>query len=136
MDRATMRIVWAWGEGELEWPHYPVMLASGNILVYDNGVFREYSRIIEVNPLTEEIEWEYRADPPESFYSETRGAAQRLPNGNTLICDSTDGRVFEVTPDGTTVWEWLNPATEDGHRVQVVRMYRLAPEEVEPLLAR
>ena len=136
MDRATMQILWVWGEGDLEWPHYPVMLESGNILVYDNGVFREHSRIVEVNPLTEEIEWEYTADPPEAFYSETRGAAQRLPNDNTLICDSGSGRVFEVTRDGTTVWEWLNPSTQDGHRVQVVRMYRFPPEEVEPLLAR
>jgi hypothetical protein len=136
MDRSTMKILWVWGEGELEWPHYPVMLDDGNILIYDNGVVREFSRVIEINPLTGEIEWEYRGDPPESFYSATRGAAQRLPNGNTLICDSTDGRVFEVTGGGKTVWEWLNPATEDGHRVQVVRMYRVPPEAVEPLLTR
>jgi len=136
MDRSTMQILWAWGEGELEWPHYPVMLESGNILVYDNGVFREYTRVIEVNPLTEEIQWEYKADPPDSFYSETRGAAQRLPNGNTLICDSSSGRVFEVTRGGNIAWEWLNPATQDGHRVQVVRMYRFPPDKVEPLLAR
>jgi len=136
MDRYTMDILWAWGERELQWPHYPVMLESGNILVYDNGVFREYSRVIEVNPLTGEIEWQYAADPPEAFYSETRGAAQRLPNGNTLVCDSSNGCVFEVTADGRTVWEWLNPATQDGHRVQVVRMYRFPPEVVEPLLAR
>jgi hypothetical protein len=135
MDRNTMRILWAWGEGKLEWPHYPVMLEGGNILIYDNGVFREYSRIIEVNPLTGEIEWEYRGDPPETFYSETRGAAQRLPNGNTLICDSGSGRVFEVTKEGDTVWEWLNPATDEGHRVQVVRMYRFPPGAIEPLLA-
>lgn len=134
LDRNTMEILWVWGEGELEWPHYPVMLASGNILVYDNGVVREYSRIIEVNPSTGKIEWQYTAEPPEAFYSETKGAAQRLPNGNTLICDSNSGRVFEVTREGETVWEWLNPATQDGHRVQVVRMYRLAPEEVDPLL--
>lgn len=136
MDKDTMQILWVWGEGELEWPHYPVMLDSGNILIYDNGVFREYTRIIEVNPLTEEIEWEYRASPPAAFYSETKGAAQRLPNGNTMICDSNSGRVFEVTREGRTVWEWLNPATQEGHRVQVVRMYRLPPEVVEPLLAR
>ena len=136
IDRSTMKILWAWGEGELEWPHYPVMLEDGNILIYDNGVIREFSRIIEVNPLTGEIEWDYMADPPGSFYSATRGAAQRLPNGNTLICHSTDGRVFEVTAGGETVWEWLNPATEDGHRVQVVRMYRVPAETVEPLLAR
>ena len=135
MDRSSMQILWAWGEGKLEWPHYPVMLESGNILIYDNGVFREFSRIVEVNPLTGEIEWEYKGSPPESFYSATRGAAQRLPNGNTMICDSGSGRVFEVTGDGDTVWEWLNPATDDGHRVQVVRMYRFPPEVIEPLLA-
>jgi hypothetical protein len=37
------------------------------------------------------------------------GAATRLPNGNTLATESDRGRAIEVTPDGDTVWEYLNP---------------------------
>ncbi|MEZ5979191.1 MAG: aryl-sulfate sulfotransferase [Planctomycetota bacterium] len=41
-----------------------------------------------------------------NFYSAFISGAERLPNGNTLICSGAGGRAFEVTPDGTTVWNW------------------------------
>jgi hypothetical protein len=135
LDGVTGEVVWAWGEGALEWPHYPTMTPDGNILVFDNGVERESSRVIELNPVTLEIEWEYGSGPGERFYSYSKGSAQRLPNGNTLICDSDNGRALEVTPAKEIVWEWFNPVVEDGRRVQVYRMERLSPAKVEPLLA-
>ena len=134
LDWDSGDILWSWGEGELEWPHHPTMLESGNILLFDNGVLQGRSRVVEINPLTLEIEWDYVGDPPESFYSRTRGSAQRLPNGNTLICESNEGRAFEVTAEGEVVWEWYNPLLEDGRRVQVYRVLRYPPEMVEPLL--
>jgi hypothetical protein len=134
LDQAMKEIVWAWGEGELEWPHNPTMLADGNILIFDNGVVREYTRIIELNPLTGVIEWEYGTERGQKFFSPTRGSAQRLPNGNTLVCDSDNGRVFETTREGEIVWEWLNPDTKKNRREQVYRMIRFDPEEIEPLL--
>lgn len=136
LEADTKEILWVWGEGELEWPHHPNMLDSGNILIFDNGVKRGYTRVLELNPLSSEIEWQYVGDPPESFYSETRGSAQRLPNGNTLICESDKSRVFEVTREGEIVWQWHNPDLVEGHRVQVYRMLRYPPEMVEPFLKR
>ena len=38
----------------------PTMLASGNVLVFDNGVWRGYSRVIEMEPATSEIVWSYQ----------------------------------------------------------------------------
>jgi hypothetical protein len=35
--------------------------------------------------------------------------AQRLSNGNTLICSGINGTLFEVTPDKETVWKYVNP---------------------------
>ena len=135
LDRESMEIVWAWGEGELEWPHHPTMLDDGRILIFDNGVVREFSRVIEIDPISLTIEWEYVGDPPGSFYSRTRGSAQRLPNGNTLVCEGDRGRCFEITRAGEIVWEWVNPATDDkGHRAQIYRMMRYAPEFIESLL--
>jgi hypothetical protein len=134
LDSRTWEILWAWGEGMLEWPHHPTMVESGNILVFDNGVLRGFSRVLEVNPLTGSVEWEYEADPPESFYTYEKGSAQRLPNGNTLICEGDEGRAFEITRGGEIVWDWLNPETRKDRRVQVYRMMRLSPESVEPLL--
>ncbi|MGD8628525.1 MAG: arylsulfotransferase family protein [bacterium] len=134
LDEETKRVVWSWGEGELEWPHHPTMIENGNILIFDNGVKRKYSRLVELNPITYAIEWEYVADPPESFFSRTRGSCQRLPNGNTLICESNNGRFFEITRDGEIVWEWLNPSTTDGRRELLYRVERLSPSVIEPLL--
>jgi len=134
LDRDSKEILWAWGEGELERPHHPSMLADGNILVFDNGVERRWSRILEVDPLTGRIEWLYEGDPPNSFYTFEKGSVQRLPNGNTLISEGNEGRVFEVTETGEIVWEWLNPEIKRQRRVQIYRMERLSPEKIEPLL--
>lgn len=136
LDGETKEILWVWGQGELQWPHHPTMLDNGRILVYDNGVDRGYSRVLEVDPVSDSIVWEYAADPPEDFYSRFKGSCQRLSNGNTLICESEQGRCFEVTPDGDIVWEWINPAVKKGERVQVYRMMRYSPEHIEPLLDR
>ena len=47
------------------------------------------------------------------FYSAFISGAQRLPNGNTLICSGAPGRIFEVTREGGIVWEYLNPIAGD-----------------------
>ena len=134
LDQDTMEIVWTWGPGQVELPHMPTMLPSGNILIYDNGTRRKYSRIIELEPVHGRIVWEYKADPPESFFSHWQGSAQRLPNGNTLICESTKALAFEVTPGGKTVWRFLSPEVKKTRRKRIYRFLRLTPEYVEPIL--
>jgi len=114
IDKKSGDIKWRWGRGELAHPHSPNMLDNGNILVFDIGQHRQgmvisYSRILEVNPNTGEIEWEYMDDPPSNFYSTFGGGCQRLPNGNTLITEPAGGRIFEVTPEKDKVWEFNNP---------------------------
>ncbi|UCG50524.1 MAG: hypothetical protein JSW58_09955, partial [Candidatus Latescibacterota bacterium] len=136
LDKDNWEILWVWGENVLEEPHHPTMTDDGTILVFDNGVRREYSTVIELDPVTKEIVWEYSSDPREDFFSPTKGSAQRLPNGNTLICDGDSGRTFEVTRDGEIVWEWFNPRMKDGRRERVYRMMRLSPQRVAEALAR
>ena len=108
---------------------------EGNILVYDNGGWggygapnpgaphgvkvaqRDYSRILEFDPVTLRIVWQYT--PHEAgflvpldasrFYSPFISSAQRLPNGNTLITEGSDGRIFEVTAEHEIVWEYICP---------------------------
>jgi hypothetical protein len=105
-------------------------------LIYDNGWNkRNYTRVIELDPVKKEIVWEYKADPPESFYSRTEGYAQRLPNGNTLITESRKGRVFEVTKDKEIVWEWFNPEiNKDGRREGVYRMVRYPKNYIDKII--
>jgi len=130
VDLDEEKIVWKWGEADLDAQHHPALLGNDNILVFDNGSSRGYSRIIEVNPRTEQIEWEYRADPPMEFFSYGRGGNQKLPNGNVLITESDEGRVFEITPDGEVVWEFFNPDVNPrkGKRAAIYRFMRLMPE--------
>src|SRR5438132_3727621 len=56
-----------------------------------------------------EIVWEYRDPSLFEFFSPYISGAQRLPNGNTLICEGCHGRIFEVTAGGEVVWEYVNP---------------------------
>ncbi len=107
IDLNTKKIVWLYGPNNLIYQHKPTLLDNGNILIFDNGI--EYSRVIEVDPLSYRIVWEYSDISQNKFFSATHGTGQRLPNGNTLITESDNGRAFEVTYDLKTVWEYLNP---------------------------
>ena len=109
VDAEGRRVLWSWGEGVLERQHHPTVLPNGHVLVYDNGSRRGWSRIVEVDPRSSKIVWQYRGSAAQPFYSETRGSAERLPNGNTLVAESNRGRAFELGPDGEIVWEFLNP---------------------------
>jgi hypothetical protein len=112
---------------------------EGNILVYDNGgragfgapnpgaptglgyVRRDYSRVVEFDPMTLEIVWQH--GPVEAgfvvygqaaqFYSPSISGMQRLPNGNTLICEGQSGRLIEVTREHETVWEYVAPTNDN-----------------------
>ena len=112
VDKDTGQFTWKWGPGEISHQHHPTYLDNGNILIFDNGPHRggvTRSRVVEVNPNTGNIEWEYVGDPPISFYSFHISGAERQPNGNTLITEGAPGRIFEVTPDKEIVWEFVNP---------------------------
>ena len=96
---------------------------AGNLLVFDNqgaagfppiylNLFQG-SRVLEIDPITEEIVWQYDAScsgrPFWTFFSSFISSARRLPNGNTLICEGMNGRLFQVTSEGEIVWEYVNP---------------------------
>jgi hypothetical protein len=128
LDPVGGEVLWAWGPTNLYRQHHPTLLDNGNILIFDNGRLR--SQIVELDPLSYEVEWRYA--PDQSFISRFRGSAQRLPNGNTLITESDRGYVFEVTPDHQTVWRFANPDVKaNNHRVAIWRMTRFSRQELE-----
>jgi hypothetical protein len=134
IDRGSGLIVWAWGPGELDGQHKPHVLPNGNLLIYDNGTLRGYSRVIELDPLAEQIEWSYAAQPPEAFLSKYISGAQRLPSGNTLICEGAKCHLFEVTPGGEIVWDYVSPFQEHG-ALSVYRCLRYEPSYIKPLFS-
>lgn len=127
-------LVWSWGENYLDWPHQPALLETGNLLIFDNGSHRDYSRIVELDPVRGEIVWEYKADPPDAFFSIMMGGVQALPNGNLLVTESTKGHVFELTRDGAVVWEFYNPDLNEvrDKRAAIYRMRRIPLDFLEP----
>ena len=127
---------------------------AGNFLIFDNGNGRtpeNYSSVVEITPPMDDFGnyalasgesfepaepvWRY-SDGPE-FYSAFVSGAGRLPNGNTLITSGAQATIFEVTPDGETVWKYTNPIGGDGPVTQgdpirpghsMFRAYRYAPD--------
>ena len=114
IEQSTGKIVWQLGYDTLAQQHDPSLLPNGNVLVFDNGSHRRdaalpFSRVIEVDPATNEIVWEYRDSPPYNFFSAFISGARRLGNGNTLITEGMFGRMFQVTPASEVAWEYVNP---------------------------
>lgn len=120
---------------QLFWQHDvhwipPGLPGAGNVLIFNNGnerraLQRLYSSIDEITlPAFQDdtypqdqsfafesarLQWSYTAPNPADFYSSLMSGVQRLPNGNTQICSADNGTIFQVTPDGTTVWKYINP---------------------------
>ena len=151
--------------GTIVGPHHTHMIpkglpGEGHVMVYDNGGWagygapnqfsktgvkvtrRDYSRIVEFDPTTLEIVWEYDGEPhvmdgdfnfnANYHYSPLTSDAQRLPNGNTLICEGCSATIREVTPEKEIVWEYLYP--EVGMAL-LYRAYRIPYEWIPQLPA-
>ena len=112
IDRVTKRFRWQKRDAMWGTTHDVQMLANGNLLFFANGIYtplNPFSRVVELDPATGKEVWEYRGRPTWTFFSPNISGAQRLASGNTLICEGQMGRVFEVTPDGDIVWEYVSP---------------------------
>jgi len=139
IERAGGRILSKLGPPLLSQQHDPSELPNGALLIFDNGPHRmddpvPYSRVIEVDPFTGKLLWEYRDPSNINFFSPYDSGAQRLPNGNTFICEGCFGRLFEVTPRGEVVWEYVSPyfgeSPHYGEVNYVFRAYRYAAGDV------
>lgn len=110
------RLLWSWGHDILGAQHDAAQLSTGRILLFDNRDEREGSRVLEVDPRSGEIIWSYSGGDQNRFFSKSRGSAQRLPNGNTLIGVGNDGTALEVTKEKRLVWNFKNPELRQGKK--------------------
>ena len=109
------------------------MPGAGKILVFNNGVNRpgnDYTTIETFTPppvvnynyplapdsayLPASQDWIYAANPPTSLFSFVEGGAQRLANGNTMICDAISGRFLEIDSSGNDMSKYINPVGQNG----------------------
>lgn len=116
---------------------------GGSMLLFDNGSAPAYpvsdlerapghSAVREFSLDTGADVWAYRGSASgmfnKRFWSDIISGAQRLPNGNTLITEGVPGRLFEVTPAGTIVWEYMVPYSgrvQGGESFNAYRAFRL-----------
>ena len=140
VDPATEKVVWA-SSGGWHLQHDAQLLGNGNMLLFDNmgdiSAGAMGSQVIELDPVTHERVWVFPGESSESLYSAVRSSQQRLPNGNTLITESSNGRVVEVTPENQVAWEFFVPERvkrKNGVFAKVVKSLRFAPEYFEPEL--
>jgi len=124
IDKKSGDVVWEGThnyKGGMAHSHEPEMIVkgrpgAGNIILFDNSLFPRnrthtgQTFIIELDPTTQEIVWKYETDGYANlkFFSKTMGTQERLPNGNTYIAEDNTGRLFQIKPDGTIVWEYVN----------------------------
>ena len=107
---------------------------AGNIMIFNNGVGRSGGNSASVDIIAQPVDangdytfptgtnpfapsaayWSYSANPPSSFFTPVMGGAQRLSNGNTIICEATSGNFFEIDSNKNTVWQYINPVGSTG----------------------
>ena len=145
VDKETKKVKWRWGgfayidkeTGEIEFKsrmaedslggqhcahEIPSNLpGGGNILLFDNGMYADGSRVVEVDPKTGKVVWQTPTGPNRELDSSYISGAERLPNGNTLICSGAQGRLLEVTKGNEIVWEYVHTSHH------IFRAHRYAP---------
>ena len=113
LDKEKRHFIWE--KRDMMWgrPHDPHLLENGDILFFANGtqdiIAPLRSNIIQFNKKTGSETWRYQAPIAWTFYTSHMGGVERLPNGNTLITESVNGRVFEVTHEAELAWDYINP---------------------------
>jgi hypothetical protein len=122
IDLDTGKAVWT-ATGPWRAQHDPEFLDNGHLLIFDNMGSEDSSRVWEFDPKDESTPWVYPGESGIKFHCHERGMSQRLPNGNTFVCDTVEHELFEVTPDCKRVW--VCPTKMHTHFAR-----RYAPDEI------
>ena len=114
IEKSSGTVVWQYSAG-LDYQHEATMVAEGEpgegqIVVFNNGRHNlngyRRSLIQVIEPATGEISWQYGS---QFLFSSVAGTVQKLPGANFVVASSHGGRIFEITPKGEIVWEWVPP---------------------------
>lgn len=116
LDRETGAYRWSqtgpWGH-----QHDPDIAPDGRIEVFNNNFLNGTrfppalgfvgSEIVQFDPASGASEVIHPVGSQDTFRSRIMGTHQRLSNGNRLIVQTEGGRIFEVTPGGDVVWDYV-----------------------------
>ncbi|MBT5031152.1 MAG: aryl sulfotransferase [Proteobacteria bacterium] len=143
IDRKTKEFKWHLCDYAYGQQHSVYMMENGNIMFFANGANvlgvgpEAGSRVIELNPESKQAVWQYAGKPSFSFFSWFISNAERLASGNTSILEGIKGRLFEVTPEGKIVWEYISPhVVTNEHPMYtgancMFRSYYYTPDSIE-----
>ena len=143
IDYETKKFRWHLCDYDYGQQHSVTMLENGNLLFFANGANvlgvgpEAGSRVIELDTKTKQPVWEYAGTPTFLFFSWYLSNAVRLKSGNTSILEGVKGKMFEVTPDGDKVWEYVSPHfVTEPHPMYtggnaIFRHYFYAPDSTE-----
>lgn len=134
LDVQKRSVIWA-ARGPWRIQHDAEFLDNGHLLVFDNHGWTHGCRVLEYDPVTQATPWAYTDADASPFYASFRGMKQRLPNGNTLIVDPENRRLFEVTQGKKLVWEFFcplpsDPANAQAGRVEITGARRYSADEL------
>ena len=128
VDLIAEKVVWA-NQDIYRLQHDARIVEKNHLLIFDNhGPEGDFSRVLEYELPGMKVVWDYTGTPERPFFSAACGTAMRLPNGNTLIAESDNGRAIEVTREKEVVWEFISPhrAGENGKLIATLfEMVRL-----------
>ena len=140
IDKASGKLTWSMTDRAWGHQHHAELLPNGHITLFANGMNNLHqplhSRALELDPTSRELCWEFTDPQRWTFFSPVMGGVQRLANGNTLICESLNGRIFEVTPAGGIVWDFICPKLAPvpvlrGQGNALFRAYRYTQDSAE-----
>ena len=116
-------------------PHWilPGLNDADNIMIFNNGLNRPAGNYSDVEIISPPVDaqgnysivgsspyqpdsayWKYTAPVLTDFYSSNISGAQRLSNGNTIICEGAKGKFFEIDTNKIIVWKYVNPVNMTG----------------------
>ena len=144
-----------YGSHDAQWIH-PGYPGEGDILVFNNGESLinsrpdgKYSTVDEFVPPDNDngtynytkgtaygptgLTWRYKANPPTDFFGGAMGGVQRLPDGNTLVCNAPEGFLFEVTPENKVVWSYTAMTDDGTSRTTVFKARRYYPPAIDAI---
>lgn len=122
LDRGAVR--WS-QQGPFGMQHAARMDREGRIVLFDNFLAPDRSRVLALDPRTRRVVREYTGPEEQPLHSRRSGRVQVLPNGNLLVVETDGGRALEVSGDGEIVWEFHSPWRVPGHPDRVAGLYSL-----------
>ncbi|MCP5381649.1 MAG: hypothetical protein H6912_04710 [Kordiimonadaceae bacterium] len=126
IDPETAKIKWNM-IGKTKRQHDPDWNPDGTITVFDNRMGADYSRIVSINPTTNEFKVLVEGEKL-NFYSRIRGKHQISVDGSIIVTSAQQGRVFELNQEGGKVLEIIITAPQFENMNYVVTNAFKVPE--------